>query len=461
VLRLCALCALLTGCQFAVRGLPFDHDSDGGLPDLTGIDGIASPDASGPCAPATTRCAGPALETCRLDGTGFDPKPCRFGCGGSPAHCIELEPLGVAQSGDYLVPGIQEVTFGSDVEIDTGTGSISGGFNRPDGTGVINGVAFRVALQGGGAPAAGIFSFKKLTVPAGVTVTFTGANAVVLVSGDDVSISGRIDAQGTCSAGSAGPGGFPGGAGAGMAGYGPGKGTNGAGGNDTSSGGGGAGHAEAGGRGGDGDGNSGGTAGALYQGAGAPAFQLVGGSGGGAGALGNGTFGWGGGGGGAVQIVSAGALSIGFAATLQAGGCGGGGGIDKGGGGGGGSGGAWVLEAERVTLAQGCVLVANGGGGGGADAGQTGVAGRTSTQAAGGGPGADKGTGGGDGGARGSLNGKSATNAMGGIRNGGGGGGAAGRIVMRSRSGAVDTSNITLSPGPGDNAFVVSQAAFE
>jgi hypothetical protein len=173
-------------------------------------------------------------------------------------------------------------------------------------------------------PASGVFNYTTVTIPAGVTITYT-RNAtntpVTILATGDVVINGaiNIDGQASTSANGAlgGPGGFNGGKGgypadaaSGTSGEGPGGGCGGLGGTgSTSGGGGGGGYATAGVDGG-GTSPAGGQGGAKY---GSPLLlPLIGGSGGG-GAGGYSTN-WGrggGGGGGAILIASSTAIRFG------------------------------------------------------------------------------------------------------------------------------------------------------
>ena len=221
-------------------------------------------------------------------------------------------------------------------------------------------------------PPTGVFNFTTITIPSGVTVTFTknAANTpVILLATGAVTISGTINVSGGNGGalgrpGSGGPGGFDGGAGGdgvttttAGAGLGPGGGTQGV--NCQGSGG--------------SYGTQGtpafgtctviGPAGPTY---GSPLLRpIVGGSGGSGGSAGGvpGTPGGsGGGGGGALLIASSGTLTLNSGSQLLA--DGGGGGSAGNFGGGGGSGGAIRLIAPTITTT-GNLLARGGAQGGG------------------------------------------------------------------------------------------------
>jgi hypothetical protein len=223
-------------------------------------------------------------------------------------------------------------------------------------------------------PASGVFNFTTVTIPAGVTVTFT-RNAtntpVTILASGDVTIAGTIGVSGSAggvgaasgtifanNGGAGGPGGFAGGSGGngivstvGGAGLGPGGG----------------GTAGAVSHGGGGGFLTAGVPGAIFnglQGAGGPAYStapllpLIGGSGGGGGSENQGkTAGGGGGGGGALVVASSGTITL--TGTLKARG-GDGGGVAGTGTGGGGSGGAIRLVATTVTGSGGTIDVGPG-----------------------------------------------------------------------------------------------------
>ena len=386
---------------------------------------------------------------------------CPTGCGGTPSHCLQLQPSGPVTAGDYNMPGLGSKSVATNITINTDNGSISGGgptLMRPMGTGVINGIGFHVVPQASG-PSVGVFSVAGLTLSGTITMTITGSNAFALASAGDVTLNGLVDAS--CGAGGPGPGGFAGGlsasdgmgpiAGAGKKGIDNGP-------MSESSGGGGAGYGDSGGSGGLINGNGATPNGGVPWGdLTTPNFTLAGGTGGGGGAQPMG--GKGGGGGGAVQFSVNGVLSI--SGVIDVGGCGGLHGGKGTGGGGGGAGGAIVLEAAHITLTSTAVLAANGGGGAAGDDKSTsgndanaGVA-----PASGGGTTSATGGMGGNGGASNGMPGQHWTNGRSGtIPNpdsdfGGGGGGGVGRIAVRAVSptmGGISDSSTAVSPDAAD-----------
>ncbi|HUU01785.1 MAG TPA: hypothetical protein VM425_10110 [Myxococcota bacterium] len=327
------------------------------------------------------------------------------------------------------------LNIGSPSVIDTDAGTISG---------VAPGdIRFKVVPQGGGAPALGVFAFATIDITADVAVT--GSNALVLLSCNDVNISGIINACASGQTGGAGgDDGGPGGSDGDGTGYGQAGNSNGF----SDSGGGGAGFGGAGGDGGDAPGASGGTGGTTY---GTAALSpLLGGSGGG-----GGNNGGGGGGGGAVQISAGGFVVINSPGGIDV--CGAGGAVptvDGASAGGGGSGGGILVEAINV-LGDG-TLAANGGGGGGGDGFGGGV---TSTP---GQPGpfgwarAAGGTSSGNGGDGGQGGGADTDSGDPGVGDGnaGGGGGAVGLVRVNTLSGSSTFSSTgTSSPDASSGAY--------
>ena len=208
-------------------------------------------------------------------------------------------------------------------------------------------------------PPSGVFNCTTITIPAGVTVTFTknAANTpVILLAQGPVILNGTIDVSGGAAGplnrpGAGGPGGFDGGVGAdglttGVGGSGLGPGGGGGAGAGQNYGGGG-GYLTAGSQGG------GGTPGAAGPAYGMPLLRpILGGSGGGGGggAIGSWIGGGGGGGGGALLIASSASIALGTnSGTVAIQANGGSGGGDYHGMGGAGSGGAIRLIAPVIT----------------------------------------------------------------------------------------------------------------
>jgi len=226
-------------------------------------------------------------------------------------------------------------------------------------------------------PAAGVFNFSSINIPAGITVKFTpNANntPVTMLASANATIAGTIDVSGggggggsvgtivgPPGGGAAGPGGYPGGSGTnalvsatGGAGLGPGGG---GGGVSRIGAGGGGGFGSAGGNGSSCCGRVGGPDGVTYGTA--TALPLIDGSGGGGGGANFGfTGGSGGGGGGALLIASSGTITL-TGALLARGGSGGAGLCDAGQGGGG-SGGGIRLVATSVTGTGGSISATGG-----------------------------------------------------------------------------------------------------
>jgi hypothetical protein len=241
--------------------------------------------------------------------------------GASLVHAAPLDPNSFTSLGTFNPTG--------NVTVDTTTQTMSGG------------ASFTGELSNGIA----VFCFDEVNVSSGVTITVSGLYPFALLSQDDFTFNGILNANADGSV--AGPGGGDGNP-AGGPGFGPG-----AGGGDTN----GAGGAGFGGSGGwSGWGTAGGsTYGNLLT-------QLQGGSGGGC-SLWSGENGAGGGGGGAVEFAALGVMTIGAAAEVNArGAVGAVSATTQGDGGGGGSGGGILLHAPTGTMAG--TLDARGGSGG-------------------------------------------------------------------------------------------------
>lgn len=227
-------------------------------------------------------------------------------------------------------------------------------------------------------PESGVFNYTTVSIPSGVTITYTRNSKnmpVKILASGDVTITGGINLDGkngnnNGGGGSGGPGGYNGGTSGygggttymGLAGDGPGGGTGGGGvsGSNNYSGGGGGGFSDVG-------GNPTGQSASAVAGQGGLRYgtaalqPLVGGSGGGGGgARTSGIGGSGGGGGGAILIASSTKITL-SGNIITRGGSGGSPGAAGGGGGGGGAGGAIRLVAN--TIAGNGYLYVYGGGG--------------------------------------------------------------------------------------------------
>ncbi len=346
-------------------------------------------------------------------------------------------------------------TLTGDATLDTDTGEITG--IRSAGTGSVDGIWFDVETQDGGG-SAGVFVVAGLTVPSGTTLTVQGSNPLVILSTEDVDISGTLAASGgdgvdayTTSGNSTGGNGTTGSGDGGTGsdnnytgatdGVGDAPGTvanpgihygNGGGGGGMCYGGGGgmgdrpsvagsAGTSTAGGAGGygGGDGGWGGDGGGISgDGSLTPLHAGSGGAGGVSDTDNNpsGAGGGGGAGGGAVQLSVDATLSVTGTVTVS----GGRGGDAYGGGGGGGSGGGLLIEGATVDVSGS--LLAEGGRGGHGNLSWS-----------------PSGTTGGSAGMTGSPGGG------GGATESGGGGGGAGWIRVRIRDGGTFSGYV--SPG--------------
>lgn len=444
----------LAAATMAVVACVGDDPAAGG--DTSGTDGGGS--ASGDGASGGDGAIGADSGVCgtcsdpttlaRCDGT---TETCTFGCEPSGgAHCRAVYPSKPVLPDDLRTPGVLPITF-ADAKLVTDTGEITD--LRPANTDpllmeVKDGIGFRLADDGNGHKLA-IWIFESVTVPDGVTLTFTSTNPAALVAAKTISVAGTIDARGydgsgaLCAGGAAGPGGFLGGASmpGPFAGGGPGGGQPPAPIADYSGGAGGGGHGGTGGRGGPGT-----DAGALEGGVGGVAYgapdvlPLVGGSGGGATKQGSG-----GGGGGAIQLVAPETITIGGGASLggvNAGGCNGSGGGFGNSAGAGGAGGTILIETRTLTMSPNGRLAACGGGGGsGSTAGMP-----AKLDGPGGGAGAAAGYGfGGTGGCFSPPNGGGGASAS--TYSGGSAGGGSGRIRINNRTGSLQPpANAILPP---------------
>jgi hypothetical protein len=212
-------------------------------------------------------------------------------------------------------------------------------------------------------PDSGVFNYTAVTIPAGVTITYTpnsrNTPLTILASGD-VAIAGTISVDGLPGnpifpGGLGGPGGFRGGAG-GLSGgnsFSIGEGPGGGGRNNNCA--------------------AGGT-GPVNGGYGSPSLiPLIGGSGGAGGCSSTLNGGGGGGGGGAILIASSGKISFSGSGTVSSRGGNGAAAVSSSSGGGGGGGGAIRLVANTIT-GSGTLSVSGGGGGGSGSSGGSGYA---------------------------------------------------------------------------------------
>lgn len=347
MMRFVSLAFAASACTFSPGSPSNAMRDDGG--NVIRPDTYVPPDA-GMCLQTGPTCIGNVLRVCKTQGQLPTDTRCDWGCSSNgPPHCQSLKPAGGAvQPSDLLTfPGATSITISQAVTINTDTGSISS--VRAGGTGVISGIGYTVRNN------VGVFTFQSLTITG--PITFTGNNGVAFVAVTDIVVKSLIDARGSCSGTTAGPGGFSGGN-AQTDGQGSGKGTAGAGTNNACSGGGGAGHGIGGAKGGKSPGTTNPPGGSSYGDA--VISTLVGGSGGGGGGANGGV---GGGGGGALQLAANGTITIDNNGGLNAGGCGGKASGDAGGGGG--AGGTILIEGLTIHLVSGSQLGANGGGGGG------------------------------------------------------------------------------------------------
>jgi hypothetical protein len=431
-----------------------DREADARIDDDAGID--PAPDAGGDasldggCRDAPF-CVGDVRHAC-IAGAPVSTE-CTLGCSAT-AECRIVVPSNVAGSVSFD-DGSRAIDIPSDElwVFDPDDGSIEArDFDPPfvflrevrdAGAGDIDGIHYR---EVGGY---GVFVIGSLRVRARAMLAGdpTTARPLVILSAGDVDVEGEVRVS--SDAIFVGSGGRPGGGG-GDDGEGDGGGRAGLSRPNDDGGGGGGSHASSGGPGGDSPTANGGAEGATY---GTPELvPLRGGSGGGGG--GGVQGGAGGHGGGALQITSAGTITIAAGGLVDASGGGGRGGRgtgtgDGGGGGGGGSGGAILIEAITVEIAG--RIGANGGAGGqGAtcdDCGESGIPGADgspgSAPAEGSGS-SSRGGGGGDG-----SDPRGVAQAGADAENGGGGGGGAGRIRINTATGAETYSTLlpTIASG--------------
>jgi len=354
------------------------------------IDAWAQPD-TGPDAPRCTPRCEDASTLIACSGDVESSETCKLGCGGTPAHCFEVNPSNVATS--LFDEASSELSITGNTTIDTGR----------DREGFPMGL---VLTQSDGSPVAVLL---HTTVTISATLTVVGQRPLILIARDGITITGAIDVS--AMGATPGPRGLAGGTGAGGSASGPGAGSGGShSGSYADGGGGGGGLCGTGGTGGTGSGARGGRGGGMTDVVADPQ-ALRGGGGGGAG---NGDYvGAGGAGGGALQISTRGTLTVTgrILARGSAGQAGGTGGGNDGSGGGGGAGGWVLLEGSAVNVSGGIDAMGGAGGGGG------------------------RGGGGGSagGGATGSNGGNGGDNDRAfDAGNGGGGGGGAGCVIVRS-----------------------------
>jgi hypothetical protein len=458
-IRLIALgAAVFAACKFNPNDRSDDggaSGSDGSVPSDAPFNFMDAPDA-GPCNTTATCTGSDMLLACVAGSDVAQTVTCPWGCSSNPvAHCAELVPTGSAALPTDMLDGsgqLMAITLADGTEIDSMTGSImlNGTTIRATGTGIKSHIDFE--MRNG----VGVFRFGGLTTgilkfhePGPQTLY----PAVVLVSTQDITVNGAIDAQGNCSGGNGGPGGFIAGT-ANNSASGSGGGSADPNGN-RAHGGGGGGFGSAGGSGGDGDGSLASPAGGAVFGD--AQIDVLAGGGGGAGGAGNDGNAWGGGGGGALQLVANGTLMIAGGGSINAGGCGG---VSSqsnktASGGGGGAGGAILLEAHDIMISG--QLAVNGGGGGAANSGSGGDQGSNAglgRNAAAGSTNDAGGAAGGNGGFAQSL-----TGAVGASTNGwgGGGGGGIGRMRFNTRFGAATVDNSKLSPALTDTPTTCTQ----
>lgn len=264
-----------------------------------------------------------------------------------------------AMASDLWDAGLGDLDLSADsgiVEIDTETGRIELLGNR-----VIvepNAKGFRILNQDH-AVRAGTFSFRRVVIPATVTVRPTSSStaAMVIAASQLITINGTVDWTGRGAFGGArtvdGSAASPdvgGGGGRALA-------------DGSGSGGGGGGHAVDGTK---GAGTSGGKGGNAYGSAMVVPLHVGAGGGGGGGVEPAGVGGVGGSGGGAVALLTLGELHVAGKINVSGnpGRSGGGNGTAPSGGGGGGAGGSLALSAAQLTLEAGHELRALGGAGG-------------------------------------------------------------------------------------------------
>ena len=452
--------AVFAACSFNNPSGPVDAPNSLGSDAQIASDAPAMNPDGGTCTGSSAMCEPDniTLRTCAAAGDNPVDTKCSWGCVAVPsAHCGEMIPTGSAATGSDLFDGsnaLAAITLPDNTEIDPMTGGITGGTTiRNVGMGIDHQIDYE--MRNGVA----VFRFAGLTIAGRLKFHSPASQAfypaVVLVSTQDITVDGAIDAQGGCSGGEGGPGGGVGATANHNA--------NGSGGGATDPGanralgGGGGGFGAAGGSGGNGNNSPASPAGGTPFG-----DQLIavlyggGGGGGGAGTDGNA---WGGGGGGAIQLVANGKLTIINTGSINAGGCGG---VSSqssstSSGAGGGAGGAILLEAHDIAIAG--QLAVNGGGGGAANSGTGGDHGSNAGLGRGSAAGSTNDNGGAPGGNGGyalSLGGGNGSSDNGW---GGGAGGGVGRMRFNTFSGSADVDNTMLSPALIDNPTTCTQGS--
>jgi hypothetical protein len=388
------ICALTLACGPGLGGTPDSGTPDSGTPD-SGTPDSGMPDSGMP--DSATPDSGGGL------------------CSYTPSN-VDLSKL------DFT--GVEDILISHDASIETGNGGLLGGASGK--------YTYAEIMQSNGLPIS-VFVVKSLTIPAGVTVTASGPDALAIVGLGDITIDGKLVGASVVSLAITGPGAIHQSGNTNAQGSGIGGGTGGSGGSSA----GGGGYCGAG---GDGAALSGaGSKGGASWGN-ATLVPLAAGSNGGTGGVGPG-----GDAGGAIQLSACGAVKITGVVNVGAEGGVGSGVYDSQNvisqqASGGGSGGSLLIEGVSVDLSG--TLAANGGGGGGGTHGSDATAdaqpapgGTTDTQKAAGG----------DGAAGATIDGQAGKTQA--ASTSGGGGGAAGRIRINSKT--SPTLGGTISPALG------------
>lgn len=412
------------------------RDANGDAEPLEDV-GVDAPEEL--CVEGSSRCAdADVLDRC-LGGT-WQPYTCRDGCTFDFGTCAPIETSnGLGRLAEWAHVGSLSVGPDEIIVADTSDGRIEER-RRSSLTEVVRvlrepGEGTNAGIEFGVVDGVGVFRLAEMSVDRTGELRLIGSRPAAVLASGDIRIAGILSLRPAGTVPAAGSNsGAPGDGEPGRAGM-----------NSFDSGGGGGGNAFGGASGGNAPGSTGGGSGGASHGT-SSVSPL---SGGGSGGTGGGVLGGAGGyGGGAVQLSSAGEISLtGVLDAGGGGGQGGGNGSTGGGGGGGGAGGSALIEAPTIA-ASGVVIVSGGAGGQGTTcesacvgdaSGRPGDDGSAVVPARGS-PILGTGGGGGDGS---DSTGEPRFGFIG--TNGGGGGGGAGRVRFNTGTGSEDFRSVCPS----------------
>ncbi|MFH1437411.1 MAG: hypothetical protein ABIJ56_17025, partial [Pseudomonadota bacterium] len=202
-------CSLSTPGHFSPDSDSLPDDGDDGHDAVTDTPSDTIQPDAGPCDPNERWCNGDGnLQICNPEGSGSDVRDCPFGCTEDPEpRCLELLPSNVDDTSLLCVEGTTSAPVSAEAKIimfSTDTGRISQ-YNsdgeeippavRSEGEGLIDGIHFTTRSQSGEARGLGIFSTRKLEVPAGMALLGWGENALVFFACEGVNVHGVLSAS--------------------------------------------------------------------------------------------------------------------------------------------------------------------------------------------------------------------------------------------------------------------------